>query len=198
MKTQQLGQFTIDRVTEFEGSFAPLKNILPSITQADIDAHASWLKPWYVDAQDRAVMSFHSYLINTGKHRILVDACVGNDKERVHRPGWHHAQFPYLQSLAQAGVSPADIDFVCCTHMHADHVGWNTRLQDGQWVPTFPNARYVFAQTEYSHWEKAHREALAKGEPAPNHGSFADSVWPVVDAGRALMVHDDLGFERGL
>ena len=198
MKTQQLGQFTIDRVTEYEGSFAPLKNILPSITQADIDAHADWLKPNYVDEQDRAIMSFHSYLIQTGRHRILVDACVGNDKERPHRASWNRAQFPFMQSLAQARVSPEDIDFVCCTHMHADHVGWNTRLQNGQWVPTFPNARYVFAQTEYSHWEKTHREALAKGEPSPNHGSFADSVLPVVEAGRALMVQDDFEFEPGL
>ena len=134
---------------------------------------------------------FHSYLIQTGRHRILVDACVGNDKERPYRASWHRAQFPFMQSLAQAGVSPEDIDFVCCTHMHADHVGWNTRLQNGQWVPTFPKARYVFAQTEYSHWEKTHREALAKGEPSPNHGSFADSVLPVVEAGRALMVQDD-------
>ena len=105
MKTQQLGQFTIDRVTEYEGSFAPLKNILPGITQGDIDAHAHWLKPAYVDEQDRAIMSFHSYLIQTGRHRILVDACVGNDKERPHRASWHRAQFPFMQSLAQAGVS---------------------------------------------------------------------------------------------
>jgi glyoxylase-like metal-dependent hydrolase (beta-lactamase superfamily II) len=87
---------------------------------------------------------------------------------------------------------------VCCTHLHADHVGWNTELRNGQWVPTFPKARYVFSQTEYSHWEAEHRQALAQGRPAPNHGSFADSVLPVVDAGQALMVEGGHDFEPGV
>jgi glyoxylase-like metal-dependent hydrolase (beta-lactamase superfamily II) len=96
------------------------------------------------------------------------------------------------------GLVPEQIDFVCCTHLHADHVGWNTCLRDGQWVPTFPKARYVFSSAEYKHWESAHRHALAQGQPVPNHGSFADSVLPVVDAGQAMMVEGGHDLDAGV
>ena len=198
MKTQQVGRFQIDRVVESEGPFAALDFIVPAITAADIDAHADWLKPLFVAPDNRAIMSFHSYILKTPRHTILVDACVGNDKERPLRPTWHRQRFTYLAAMARAGVRPEDIDFVCCTHLHADHVGWNTRLHEGRWTPTFPNARYVFAKIEYSHWERLHRESLAQGLPVPNHGSFADSVLPVVEAGRALMVDADFEFESGV
>ncbi|MES2413525.1 MAG: MBL fold metallo-hydrolase [Pseudomonadota bacterium] len=198
MKTRKIGQFQVDLVLESEGTFAPLDFILPRIRQEQIDAHAGWLKPVYVTADNRVNMSFHSYIVKTPKHTILVDACSGNDKERPLRPPWHLQRFPYLENMARLGVKPEDIDFVCCTHMHADHVGWNTRLHGQQWVPTFPKARYVFAKTEYTHWEQAHRHAVANGLEVPNHGSFADSVLPVVDAGQALMVDSGFEFETGL
>lgn len=198
MKTQQLGEFSIDRVVESEGPFAPLEMMLPGITAADIDAHADWLKPLFVAPDNRAIMGFHSYILKTPHHTILIDACVGNDKERPERPTWHRQQFRYLEAMAAVGVHPEEIDFVCCTHLHADHVGWNTRLHEDRWVPTFTNARYVFAKTEYEHWESAHRKSKEQGLPVLNHGSFADSVLPVVDAGRALMVGDDYEFETGV
>lgn len=198
MKTQALGKFRIDRVVESEGPFAALEMMLPGITAADIGAHADWLKPLFVAPDNRAIMSFHSYILKTPHHVILVDACVGNDKERPERPTWHRQQFRYLEAMAAVGVRPQDIDFVCCTHLHADHVGWNTRLEEGRWVPTFTKARYVFAKTEYEHWERMHRQSREQGLPVLNHGSFADSVLPVVDAGRALMVGDDFEFETGV
>ena len=198
MKTQSIGRFRVDRVTESAGPFADLSFILPQADRRTIEAQSHWLRPDYLDAEDRLVMSFHSHVLRTERHCILVDACVGNDKERPLRPGWHRQQFPYLEALAAIGLTPQDIDFVCCTHLHADHVGWNTCLRDGRWVPTFPRARYVFADREYRHWEAAHRDALARGAPAPNHGSFADSVLPVVDAGQAVMVGDAHEFEAGV
>lgn len=198
MKTQKIGQLQVDLLLESESAFSPLDCVVPGITPEQIEAHAHWLKPAFVTADNRVNMSFHSYILKTPKHIILVDACVGNDKERLLRPTWHRQKFTYIDNMARLGVKPQDIDFVCCTHMHADHVGWNTRLKNGHWVPTFPKARYVFANAEYSHWEKENRQALAHGLDTPNHGSFADSVLPVVDAGLALMVESGFEFEAGI
>jgi glyoxylase-like metal-dependent hydrolase (beta-lactamase superfamily II) len=189
---QLIGDIEVARVVEFEGAFGPINFLLPDISTEFLDAHR-WLRPRFVDAQGNAVMSFHSFVVRTARHTILVDGCVGNGKERPHRPTWHRQETPYLDRLAQAGVHPEAVDFVFCTHLHADHVGWNTRLQDGRWVPTFPNARYLFARREYEHWHALH----AKGD-APNHGSFADSVLPVVEAGRADLVESDHQIEDGV
>lgn len=198
MTTLALGAFRIDRVVESQGPFAPASFILPRFDPARVDARASWLRPDYLDAQDRLVMSFHSHVLRTGRLNILIDACVGDDKERPLRPGWHRQRSGWLQALQRAGLQPEDIHIVCCTHLHADHVGWNTCLRDGRWVPTFPNARYLFARREYAHWEAAHRQAVAAGAELPNHGSFADSVLPVVEAGRALMVDDGHEIDHGV
>jgi len=198
MKTQRIGQFTIDRVTESEGAFAPVEFVLPDVDMDRVRAQSDWLIPDFLDAQNQLVMSFHSYVLRTPRHNILIDTCVGNDKERPMRQSWHRQQSGYLSALARAGLKPEQIDYVCCTHLHADHVGWNTQLLDGHWVPTFKNARYVFSDAEYRHWEHAHRLALSMGQPAPNHGSFADSVLPVVDAGQALFVEDGHDFEAGV
>lgn len=197
-KSQFIGRCRVDRVVESAGPFADLHFILPEADAARVESEADWLRPDYLDADNRLVMSFHSYVLRTPWHCILVDTCVGNDKERPLRPGWHRQRFGYLEALAAAGLTPHDIDFVCCTHLHADHVGWNTCLRDGRWVPTFPRARYVFADREYRHWEAAHRAALAEGRPVPNHGSFADSVLPVVEAGQAVRVGDSHEFEAGV
>jgi len=198
MQTQKIGQLQVDLLLESESAFSPLDFVVPGITPEQMEAHAHWLKPAFVTADNRVNMSFHSYILKTPRHTILVDACTGNDKERPLRPTWHRQKFTYIDNMARLGVKPHDIDFVCCTHMHADHVGWNTRLENGHWVPTFPKARYVFANAEYRHWEKEHRHALALGLDTPNHGSFADSVLPVVDAGLALMVDAGFEFEPGV
>jgi glyoxylase-like metal-dependent hydrolase (beta-lactamase superfamily II) len=194
---QLIGDISVTRVVETEGPFAPIDFLLPGFT-ADLLRENPWLQPAFVDEASRAVMSFHSYLLRTPRHTILVDGCVGNGKERPLRPQWHRREFDFLDRLARAGVKPEQIDFVFCTHLHADHVGWNTRLRDGRWVPTFPRARYLFARREYEHWERLHREALAKGEAVPNHGSFADSVLPVMDAGQAELVESDHQLEDGV
>jgi glyoxylase-like metal-dependent hydrolase (beta-lactamase superfamily II) len=194
---QLVGNIQVERVVEAEGAFAPVDFLLPGFDSKLLKSHA-WLQPSFVDEQNRVMMSFHSYVIRTGRHVILVDGCVGNDKERPLRPVWHRQQGPYLQRLAAAGVRPEEVTLVFCSHLHADHVGWNTKLVDGRWVPTFPNARYLFGRTEYEHWEKQNREAQKRGEALPNHGSFADSVLPVMDAKQADLVASDHQIEDGV
>lgn len=199
MKTLRVGTFEIDRVVENEGPFAALEFLLPGIAPELVAAHSDWLVPRYIDPADgRVIMAFQSFVLRTGRHTILIDTCVGNDKPRPLRPTWHMQRHPFLERLRATGTAPEGVDFVLCTHLHADHVGWNTQLADGRWVPTFPNARYIFARREYEHWEQAHRAALASNAEPPNHGSFADSVLPVVEAGRAVLVESDHAIEDGV
>ena len=134
--------------------------------------------------QDVLILCFQSYVVRTPHHTILIDSCIGNDKPRPLRPKWNmKTDDTYMRGLKAAGVSVEDIDFVMCTHLHVDHVGWNTRLENGRWVPTFPNARYVFGKTEFDYWTEQH----AKTAVPP----FGDSVLPVVEAERADIVRDD-------
>jgi glyoxylase-like metal-dependent hydrolase (beta-lactamase superfamily II) len=130
------------------------------------------------------ILCFQSYIVKTPHHTILVDSCIGNDKPRPLRPKWNmKTDDTYMRALAAAGFSVGDIDFVMCTHLHVDHVGWNTRLEDGRWLPTFPNARYVFGKSEFDYWT----EQNAKAQVPP----FADSVLPIVGANKAEIVGDD-------
>ncbi|MET4324051.1 MBL fold metallo-hydrolase, partial [Bradyrhizobium sp. RT5a] len=123
------------------------------LTQEDVAKHEHWLGPRLVEPGTRNLtVHMHAYLIRTRHHTILFDTCCGNDKERSYFPAWHRLQTPFLQNLARAGVSPELVDFVMCSHLHADHVGWNTRLLDGEWDPTFPNARYPISKGEFEWW----------------------------------------------
>jgi glyoxylase-like metal-dependent hydrolase (beta-lactamase superfamily II) len=137
-----------------------------------------------LDEQDVLLLCFQSYVVKTPHHTILIDSCIGNDKPRPQRPKWNmKTDDTYLRGLNAAGFAVDDIDFVMCTHLHVDHVGWNTRLENGRWVPTFPKARYLFAKQEYDHWFAEN----AKAEIPP----FADSVLPVVEARRHELVGND-------
>jgi glyoxylase-like metal-dependent hydrolase (beta-lactamase superfamily II) len=137
---------------------------------------------------------FQSYVLRTEHHNILVDSCIGNDKNRPHRPTWHRRQGSFLADLARLGVEPEEIDFVLCTHLHGDHVGWNTQLVDGRWVPTFPNAKYIMARTECDFWEQRYREAPDE----PRNYAFGDSVLPVLEANRAVLVDTDHEISSGV
>jgi glyoxylase-like metal-dependent hydrolase (beta-lactamase superfamily II) len=131
------------------------------------------------------VISIQSFLVRQNGLTILVDCCGGNDKDRV-RPHFHRQKRPWLDTLRAAGAAPEDIDIVLCTHLHVDHVGWNTRLENGRWVPTFPNARYLIAQREWDYWRNAGPAALQRT------GDFiADSVLPIVERGQADMIGDE-------
>ena len=130
-----------------------------------------------------------SYLVRTSHHTILIDSCIGNDKERPTRSPWHlKTDDTYMRGLAAHGIGPEDIDFVMCTHLHSDHIGWNTRLENGRWVPTFPNARYVFSEKELVAWRDEGHEKFSR---VP----YEDSVLPVVEAGRADLVSNDFALD---
>jgi glyoxylase-like metal-dependent hydrolase (beta-lactamase superfamily II) len=180
-----VGDLTIHRVIEQETTFLPALEMFPALTPELLAENRSWLRQAKaLDDADTLILCFQSYVVKTPHHTILIDSCIGNDKPRPHRPRWHmKSDDTYLRALAATGVSVADIDVVMCTHLHVDHVGWNTRLDNGRWVPTFPNARYVFAKTEYDYWTSQN----AKSELPV----FTDSVLPVVEANKADIVADD-------
>jgi glyoxylase-like metal-dependent hydrolase (beta-lactamase superfamily II) len=181
----RVGDLTIHRVIEQETTFLPAMDMLPDLTRDRLADNRNWLREAKaLDAQDVFVLCFQSYIVKTPHHTILVDTCIGNDKPRPGRDKWNmKSDDTYRRALAAAGLGVGDIDFVMCTHLHVDHVGWNTRLDNGRWVPTFPNARYVFAQTEFDYWSRQHTISPV----AP----FDDSVLPVVAAKRADVVRND-------
>lgn len=192
---QRLGEFTIQSVIEMEVPFIDPLTFFPDATEDVLDEHAHWLKPRFLDPDSGwLMMCFQAYIVRTPRHTILVDSCIGNDKDRPNRPQWHHRQGSFLADLAALGLRPEDIDFVLCTHLHADHIGWNTRLVDGRWVPTFANARYIIGREEYAFWEQRWRN-----DPGgPRQIAFADSVLPVVEAKRADLVDGDHQIEDGV
>jgi hypothetical protein len=150
----KLGEVTISRVIEIDRSSFPTASMLPDSTAAEVAAHHHWLKPHFFDERTGDLASrIQTYVVRTPRHTILIDTGVGNDKARTGAPAWNMRQGTYLDDLAAVGVAPEQVDFVVCTHLHIDHVGWNTRWQDGRWVPTFPNARYVIAGAEYEFWK---------------------------------------------
>jgi glyoxylase-like metal-dependent hydrolase (beta-lactamase superfamily II) len=187
--TIDLGDIKIRRIVEQEAPFFPVHDFFPNFTKDMLAENSHWLQPNFVDANGMLVLCIQSYLIETRHHRILVDTCVGNHKPRPHRPFWDKMESDrYERNLAAAGVGVGDIDFVMCTHLHVDHVGWNTRLENGRWVPTFPKARYVFADRELEFWTERHSQN-------PDAAAWmTDSVLPVVAAGRVDVVKSDYAF----
>jgi glyoxylase-like metal-dependent hydrolase (beta-lactamase superfamily II) len=181
----QLGDLTIHRIIEEERPlFNPLE-FFPTLTPELLAENRSWLEPDAIDpATGLMRLCIQSYIVQTPHHNILVDTCVGNHKERPSRPFWHQkTDKTWENNLAAAGFSVNDIDYVMCTHLHVDHVGWNTRLENGRWVPTFPKARYIFGEREFAYWD-------AENAKTPNP-VIEDSVLPIVAAGQADMVSTD-------
>jgi len=187
MAVRAIGNATIEKVEEICGAGFKPARMFPKFDQDAFDAQKSWMVPDHVEAgSDRLVGSVHTWVVKTGRHTILIDTCLGNHKDR-HNPGWNKLNTPFLERLQACGCHPDSVDFVMCTHLHVDHVGWNTKLENGRWVPTFKNAKYLFAKREYAHWETEHK---TKGLET-NGGSFDDSVLPVVEAGKAVMIDSD-------
>ncbi len=178
-----LGAITIHRIIEQEGPFFTALSFFPTLGEELLAQNRAWLQPRFLDAQDRLMLCIQSYLIETPHHNILIDSCVGNHKHRPTRPFWHMLDSDrFTKGLAATHKDVTDIDFVLCTHLHADHVGWNTRLENGRWVPTFPNARYVFADRELDYWSKRQE---TDPEACP---WITDSVLPIVAERRADIV----------
>ena len=153
--------------------------ILPQATPSAIE-DMEWMVPHFATAEGKLIMSVHALVVDTPSQRIIVDTCIGNDKSRS-IPTWSHLQLPFLADLEKAGYPRETIDTVLCTHLHVDHVGWNTMLVDGQWIPTFLNARYLIAKEEFEYWD---REA----DPNDADNIMDDSVRPIFEHGLADLV----------
>jgi glyoxylase-like metal-dependent hydrolase (beta-lactamase superfamily II) len=188
MSPFSIGNLVVDRVEEICKPAVPPLHFLRGLPENALDTHRAWLEPGFLDpASGLLPLSIHSWLVRTSQHVVLIDTCSGNHKSRPGFPPAHNLSLPYLERLAEKGLRPEDIDYVMCTHLHLDHVGWNTRLQDGRWVPTFPKARYLFSRTEYN----AFNPATGPGDPNPvNTGTFEDSVLPIAEAGQMQLVDD--------
>jgi glyoxylase-like metal-dependent hydrolase (beta-lactamase superfamily II) len=201
--TYRIGDATITKISEIaldgiEGSF-----LFPGVDPDSIARERGAFGPGSVEPRTGSLrLSVHSWLVQTPERVVLIDTATGNDKERPGAVVLHHLNEPFLERLKAAGVSPEDVDLVLMTHLHADHVGWNTRLVDGRWVPTFPNARHVFSARE-----RAYATALSAGdgsdaairdqaklgpiEHPPLPGVYEDSVLPIVEAGLAREIAID-------
>ena len=178
----KVGKVKITKVVELE-TVGSTRFILPLASNEEIQK-LPWLIPHFATDEGRLKMSIHSLVVETPTQRIVVDTGLGNDKQGRNVPTWNGRHGPFLQTLREAGFAPDSIDTVLCTHLHVDHVGWNTRLVDGNWVPTFANARYVFGRAEYEYWRDHSVEA-------DKIAVFNDSVKPVIDAGKADLVASD-------
>lgn len=173
-----VGDVRISRVVEMAGP-VPGTFLFADATAERVAETPAWLRPHFVDARQRLLSSVHAFVIESDGRRIVVDTCVGNDKVRPNA-AWNQRRGSFVADLTAAGFHPDTIDTVLCTHLHVDHVGWNTTLVDGRWVPTFPRARYLFARTEWEHW---------RNDPVQRDGDIVgDSVQPIVDAGLADLV----------
>ena len=179
----EIGSATIHRIVEQEGPFFDAMQFFPTATKEFLDENRRWLQPRFLDANDKLILCIQSYVVRTPHHTIMIDTCVGNHKPRPTRSFWNMMNSDrYEKSLAASGFGVNDIDFVMCTHLHTDHVGWNTRLENGRWVPTFPKARYVFADRELAYWTKRQQD---DPDACP---WIVDSVLPIVAANRADIV----------
>ncbi len=190
MKPVTLGRVTVQKLFEME-SGPPMSLILPGITPQDIARLATWYQDETLGAtaeKSAFTMSMHSYVLQIDGLTALVDTCNGDLKHRS-IPDVDRVQTPFLANLASLGLTTNDIDLVLCTHLHFDHVGWNTRLENGKWVPTFANARYLFSRRDFKHFSEQ--------ELVDDHlRAFRDSVLPVYEAGRAELIEPDIAVHR--
>ena len=176
MRTWKIGDVEITRIVEVNNWEDDITMLLPDATPQTVLAYP-WLQPHYATPQGKMIISFQCFVMRTREHRIMLDTCIGSDRKREFDI-FTNMRSDFLSDLESAGCRPEEIDLVLCTHLHFDHVGWNTRLVDGQWVPTFPNARYLFGRKEFEHWKMLKE---THGYHDLNH--MYDAVQPVVDAG---------------
>ena len=186
-KTYRVGDVEVTRISESVLDGFTLASLLPDWNKKSLAQEKNGISSSTIGSEP-AFLSTHTWLVKTRKHTILVDTGAGNDKERPFTPYFHHQHHPFLKNLYHAGIKPEDVDYVLMTHLHVDHVGWNTKLSNGEWVPTFPHARYVFSQAEYEYYK----------DPA-NHNDRnktsviiqKDSILPIIEAGLADMIPVD-------
>lgn len=179
MQQWQIGEVRITKIVEIE-ALGGMSFILPQ-AQPEAVKPLAWMIPHFMNEAGKLIASVHALVVETPTLTLVVDTCIGNDKERMPNKNWHKMQTRFLEDFRAAGFDPEKIDAVLCTHLHVDHVGWNTYWDGSAWKPTFPNARYLMAKSEFDYWE-SHEDAVTP------HQVFLDSVAPVVEAGLVDLV----------
>jgi glyoxylase-like metal-dependent hydrolase (beta-lactamase superfamily II) len=195
MNEIKLGDVTVTRVEEQHGPVMPARDFFPDLPERAWQEHRAELEPDFLGADDLVQSSMQTWLLRSEGRTILVDTAVGNDKSRPAVPAWDHLRLDYLDRLRAAGVRPEDVDLVVHTHLHLDHIGWNTRLDGGTWVPTFPNATYLMPRADFEHWDPARNPAVAGGV---NENAFEDSIQPVLEAGQVRLWEDAHAIDANL
>ena len=188
------GDITVTRIVEMEMPLLEASVFFPDWREVAVKPHLDWMVPRHYDPlSGNVVINIQAFLVQTPRHKILVDTCVGNHKPRK-RDMFDGAVFPWMRNFLALGVTPKDIDYVLCTHMHVDHVGWNTKLENGRWIPTFPNAKYIFAKTELEFWEQqsGQQKMMRTGD------YIVDSVLPILEAKQEVLVETDYQLDDGL
>lgn len=194
--THTIGRTTVWKVPELDLNDFTVTQLLPNLSPEVLRHHPEWLDERIYDPKTGQVrMSVHTWVLRHEGKIILLDTGVGNDKDRPSLKVLDHRHHPFLQRLAAVGVSPEEVDYILLTHIHADHVGWNTRREGDKWVPTFPNATLICSDVEWQYGAalvsgdeaaiRAVRQAAGLGMPVrlPAPGVFTDSMLPLERAG---------------
>ncbi len=179
----RVGKAEVLRIEEYHGLGFPPQAFLPDWEDTLVQKHLHWMVPrHYVPDEGRLVGSIHSWLIKLPNLTVLVDTCSGNHKHRPDNPFFSMKNSSYLENLLAAGVDPDEVDYVFCTHLHIDHAGWNTRLVDGRWVPTFRNAKYVVSRNEFE-------RLVSDPNPSQDHlNLIVDTIQPIIDSKQWLLI----------
>ena len=184
IKKWKIGDVEVVRIVEVNDHIDPFEMLLPGVTPEIAKQH-DWLVPHFATADGRMKISFQAFVLKSGKDRVMIDTCIGNDRQREY-PVFTNIQTSFIEDLTRSGYAPETITKVLCTHLHFDHVGWNTRLVNGKFVPTFPKARYLFGRKEYDHWQMLKRTG---GYHDFSH--LEDSIDPITSAGLADFIDPD-------
>lgn len=181
-----LGDVEIIRVVEWHEPFLPTSDMFPRIGADVWKDNEGWLAPdhWEPDT-GRVVSALQSWVLRSGGRTVLVDTGAGNGRERPGMGPFHRSRSDLPGLLAKAGVRPQDVDVVVNTHLHVDHVGWNTVDADGQWVPTFPNAQYLIPAADDFHYGPDN--AYGNGAQEVDRLIYQDSIAPVHQAGQGVL-----------
>lgn len=194
----QVGETKIYRIEEISGPLFDPVTFFPDYDASQFADFASLLKPNHLHEKGRLLSSIHTWVLRWQGKIVLIDTCIGNDKDRMPMHDWDHMDHPYLEQLAAIGVQPEQVDYVFCTHMHVDHVGWNTRLQDGVWVPAFPNARYLASKAELEHVRKEREMPSTDDFEQVSDKVYDDSILPVVKAEQLDLIDERAELLDGL
>ncbi|XOV85355.1 MAG: MBL fold metallo-hydrolase [bacterium] len=181
MEQWQIGNVKVTRVVDVLQNI-DLAFLIPEATPDNLAPFTRWLKPHFLNSDGTVPLSIHTFVIQSDDTTIVVDTCIGNDKPRA-MPDWDRRQTDFLSDLTSAGAPREEVDFVLCTHLHVDHVGWNTMLVDGDWVPTFPNARYLIGREEWNFWKNEEDPFGAEAK--------VDSILPIIQSDLVELIETD-------